>query len=398
MTPLEIAFGHLFGYDASPVHRDRRFDTPRAALEEVVRDSLLRPPCGVAFSGGKDSSLILAVAMHVARRDGLPEPIAITKVFPDVSAAEESEWQSLVVRHLSLDHWERIVIGDELDVVGPLARDRLVEHGVVWPVTGHGDIPVLRLLKGGSLIDGEGGDEVLGVAAHRVAPVTRLVRSRRRPRLRHIRSAVGAVAPGRVRTTYRRRVWKDDQLTPWLRPEPHRQFLAALAKFEAEEPLSFASSVRLVPHRRAHAVTLRNRRFFARSFDVEFASPLLDADVVDALARDGGWLGRGDRAMTMRAIASDLLPDAIVARRSKASFNAAFWSEHAQRFADQWTGDGVDTELVDVDKLRELWLSEGRKLLSMALLQQAWLATSPPKEVAPTTAERHTWAPTVGGG
>ena len=326
--------------------------------------------------------MILAVAVHVARRDGLREPIAITKVFPAAPAAEESEWQSMVVSHLNLRDWERVEINDEVDVVGPLAADRLVDHGVVWPVTGHGDIVFLRLLQGGSLIDGEGGDEVLGVAAHRVAPLTRLVRSHRRPRLRHIRSAVGAVAPGRVRTTYRRRVWKDDQLTPWLRPEPQRQFLAALAKFEAEEPLSFASSVRLVPQRRAHAVTLRNRRYFARSFDVDLASPLLDADVVDALARDGGWLGRGDRTMTLRALASDLLPDAVLTRRSKAAFNAAFWSDHAQRFADQWTGEGVDTELVDVDKLRELWLSEGRKILSMALLQQAWLAACPTKTVA----------------
>ena len=137
------------------------------------------------------------------------------------------------------------MIRDEVDVVGPLATDRLLDHGVVWPVTGHGDILFFQLLKGGSLIDGEGGDEVLGVAAHRVAPLTRLVRSHRRPRWHHIRSAAGTVAPGIVRTTYRRRAWKDDQLTPWLRPEPQRQFLAALAKFEAEEPLSFASSVRL---------------------------------------------------------------------------------------------------------------------------------------------------------
>jgi asparagine synthase (glutamine-hydrolysing) len=185
-----------------------------------------------------------------------------------------------------------------------------------------------------------------------------------------------------VRTTYRRRVWTDNQLTPWLRRDARRQFLAAAAKFEAEQPLSFSSSVRLVPHWRAHAVTLRNRPFFARSFDVDFASPLLDADVVDALARDGGSLGRGSRTMALRAIAADLLPDAVLTRRSKAAFNAAFWSDHAQRFADQWTGEGVDTELVDVDKLRELWLSDGRKVLSMALLQQAWLAACPTKRFA----------------
>ena len=55
--------------------------------------------------------------------------------------------------------------------------------------------------------------------------------------------------------------------------------------------------------------------------------------------------------MTLRALALGPVPDAILARGSKASFNAAFWSDHAQRFADQWTGEGVDPELVDVDKL-----------------------------------------------
>ena len=110
-----------------------------------MRNALLRPPCGVAFSGGRDSSAVLAVAAHVARRDGLPQPIPITKVFPDVPTAEEGSWQESVVRHLGLDDWQRVVIHDELDLVGPLATANLVAHGVVWPPTIHGDVPVVEL-------------------------------------------------------------------------------------------------------------------------------------------------------------------------------------------------------------------------------------------------------------
>ena len=95
--------------------------------------------------------------------------------------------------------------------------------------------------------------------------------------------------------------------------------------------------------------------------------------------------------MTLREFAGDLLPDAILARASKASFNDAFWSEHAQRFADQWSGEGVDPELVDVDKLHALWGSDERKVLTFPLLQQAWLAENVSKKrVVPVAPTRHT--------
>ncbi len=189
MSPLETATCILLGHTGSLPPSASGIRDPRRALEHVVRDALLRPPCGVAFSGGRDSSAVLAVATHVARRDGLPPPIPITKVFPLVPSAEEGSWQETVVRHLGLDDWQRVVIHDELDLVGPLATANLIAHGVVWPPMIHGDVPVVELVRGGSVIDGEGGDEVLGVGVHRIAPVTHLLRhprplrrSRLRPR------------------------------------------------------------------------------------------------------------------------------------------------------------------------------------------------------------------------
>ena len=68
---------------------------------------------------------MLAVATHVARRDGLPEPVPITRVFPQVSESDENEWQEAVVRHLGLADWQRVVIEDELDVIGPIATQHL---------------------------------------------------------------------------------------------------------------------------------------------------------------------------------------------------------------------------------------------------------------------------------
>ena len=47
------------------------------------------------------------------------------------------------------------------------------------------------------------------------------------------------------------------------------------------------------------------------------SSPLLHPDVVHALARQGGVSGRGDRTATLRALVSDLLPDAVIAGRTR---------------------------------------------------------------------------------
>jgi hypothetical protein len=373
MSPIEIVFGAVLGHVGSSPASSSPLSDPRAALEHVVREALLRPPCGVAFSGGRDSSVVLAVATHVARRDGLAEPIPLTKVFTDVPSAEESNWQELVIRHLRLSDWELVSIDDELDLVGPLATANLVEHGVVWPPMIHGDVPVLERLGAGSLIDGEGGDEVFGVAAHRIAPVTRLLRAPRPLQWRRVRRALGALAPVRLRARHVVRQLNDRPM-PWLRPAALAALGADLVELERETPLSFPASLRLVPRRRAQVLGARNRRRFARLHGVDVSSPLLHPDVVDALARRGGIVGPGDRSAVLRALFPDLLPDSVLGRTSKATFNAAFWGRHTRHFAEGWSGGGVDAELVDPDVLRSVWISEQRQPITAALLQQAWLS------------------------
>ena len=373
MSPTEIVFGAVLGHVGSLPPSPGGISDPAAALEQVVREALLRPPCGVAFSGGRDSSVVLAVAAHVARRDGLAAPIPITKVFPDVPTTEESSWQELVVRQLRLPDWELVSIDDELDLVGPLATANLVEHGVVWPPMIHGDLPVLERLGGGTLIDGEGGDEVFGVAAHRIAPVTRLLRAPRPLQWRRARAALGTLAPGRLRARHVLR-HLHDQPMPWLRPAARAALARDLAELERQMPLSFQASLRLIPRRRAQVLGARNRRHFARLRGVDVSSPLLHADVVDALARRGGIIGPGDRSAVLRSLFPDLLPDSVLGRTSKATFNAAFWGRHTRHFAEVWSGGGVDAELVDSEVLRSIWVSEKRQPITAALLQQAWLS------------------------
>ena len=199
MTPTEVALGYLFGHVEQVQRTAARADDPRSALERIIRTALLRPPCGVAFSGGRDSSLVLAVATHVARRDGLPDPIPITKVFPDAPGSDETEWQELVLRHLGLSDWIRLEFTDELDLVGELAGPNLLQYGILWPPTIHADAPVIATVPNGSLLDGEGGDEVLGVEAHRVSMLTYLLHHPWPPRRRLLRPAGQALAPTRTR-------------------------------------------------------------------------------------------------------------------------------------------------------------------------------------------------------
>jgi asparagine synthase (glutamine-hydrolysing) len=233
---------------------------------------------------------------------------------------------------------------------------------------------MLDVLRGGTLLDGEGGDEVLGVAEHRIAPLTRLLRAPRPMRWRRIRSALGALAPATVRARHAAGADAVEAFT-WLRPRGRQTLVQALGRAEADRPLSFANSVRMVPRRRTQVFALWNRRILAARAAVDIRCPLLDPEVVHALARDGGGLGRGDRTTVLRASVSDLLPDAVLARATKAEFGGAYMNVHTRSFAERWSGDGVDHERVDADELRRLWLSETRIAPTAALLQAAWLGT-----------------------
>ena len=51
--------------------------------------ALRRPPCLVSFSGGLDSSALLAVATAVARREGLDDPVPATLVVPGSPESDE---------------------------------------------------------------------------------------------------------------------------------------------------------------------------------------------------------------------------------------------------------------------------------------------------------------------
>ena len=101
MSELDILFGAVCRALPGPLEPlPPSGPTPRTVLEEILVEELSARPCMVSFSGGRDSSALLAVALEVARQHGLPEPVAFTLRYPGDTDAEESAWQQLVIDYL----------------------------------------------------------------------------------------------------------------------------------------------------------------------------------------------------------------------------------------------------------------------------------------------------------
>ena len=102
LRPLDIAYGIPMGMDPVGTARAAVAGASRraAAIDAVLTEALQRTPCLLSFSGGRDSSALLAAAVAVARREGLDLPVPATLVFPQSEDSNEDEWQALVLRHL----------------------------------------------------------------------------------------------------------------------------------------------------------------------------------------------------------------------------------------------------------------------------------------------------------
>ncbi|QBX54622.1 asparagine synthase [Nocardioides seonyuensis] len=378
-TPFEIASSWVHGRIPPPGPEPVETPGPRAAFEAAIIPALTLAPCFVAFSGGRDSSAVLAVATDVARRHGLPDPVPVTELYPGIPESDESEWQELVLSHLGLRDWLRLEFPQGNDFLGGEAQASLRRRGLIWPAALHVKATVLdRIGQSGTLLTGEGGDEVLG--RRRGAQVSRLWRrSTARVGASDLRSALSTLSPEPLRR-WRGRVRLDGaEMQPWLRPAARARHHRLLAADLASEPLSTSESLRWLLTRRAAAMASHNYTTIAAEHGLALHEPLLDPGFVHALAAAAGRWGFASRTDAMRAIFGDLLPDAILARRGKAYFNRAFMGEETRAFAESWDGSGLDPELVDPAVLRAEWLSPFPSAISTPLLQAAWLASTTPQ-------------------
>ena len=376
LTRLEQATGLPFEDQPGPGARLPPWTgaSPWEALERELTAALARPPCLVSFSGGRDSSAVLAAATRVARQQGLPLPIPATLRFPGRSRTDENSWQELVVSHLKLPHWEQLAMQDELDLLGPVATAALQDHGLLWPPNAHFHVPLLELARGGSLLTGYDGDGAFG--SWRYAGAQALLHGRAAPTLRHLKWAGFGLAPPLVRRLVRPS-WPLPWVT-WLRPRAQAAATEAAGAAAATEPRRWDRWLGWYAARRYHRLAVHSIAVLAAARDVRAFHPLIAPSFLSALAAEGGPAGYGERTGVMRKLFGAVLPEALLSRRSKAEFSQAIWRGAAQEFADQWTGAGVDARLVRVEPLREAWRRDMPPLASATLLHIAWLAASRP--------------------
>ena len=369
--PLEVACGLALGIDAQePRLAMRGAGPPRTAVEDAIRRALVRPPCLVSFSGGRDSSAVLATAAAVARREGLPLPIPATYRFSAAPGSQEDDWQEQVIRHIGLPDWDRLPMASELDAVGPVAQAVLSRHGLLWPFNAHFHAPLLQRAAGGSLLTGIGGDEVF--ARQLWSSARALLTGHRRDRPVRLRSVGLALAPRPVRrwAVARRRKLR----WPWLHPAVEEDVNRRLADLRSRTPLPWSGGLGLWWRSRYRTVLAASMDVLASGAGTQIVHPFLDERVVAAVAGQFGVAGPADRSSALGALFGDVLPEAVLSRRSKAFFDEAFISDHTRTFARGWTGAGVDPTLVDLERLGEQWRSDHPDPRSLLLLQAAWLA------------------------
>lgn len=143
-------------------------------------------------------------------------------------------------------------------------------------------------------------------------------------------------------------------------------------------PVRFDRAVARFARARYLDVGLESSGRIGAAAAVTIRAPFVDPRFVSALVHAGGARGWGSRAATMRAVAGGALPERLLARQSKAIFDTVFFGEATSRFADEWSGEGLDASLVDVEALRRAWRERDQPFRTATLLQLAWLHDNGP--------------------
>ena len=341
-----------------------------------MRRALRRPPCLVSFSGGLDSSALLALATAVARRDGLADPLPATLVFPQSEESDELQWQELILKHLGVDDWIRLSFTDELDAVGPVAQRALTRHGLLWPFNLHFHLPIIEAAAGGTVITGFGGDE-LGRSSATLSAERDLARRRVAGPRAGVHLAY-RLSPPPLR--WARELTRRNELRerfPYLTREARTRLQLALVR-EHTHPFGWGRLLRRWLWRsRYYQLCRENFEVMASRDDVAVVHPFVEPAVLSALGEGGRYAGFGDRRHLLYALMGDLLPPGFLDRTTKGTYSVPLWTDTATSFAVSWSGHGLDDSLVDPEAVRATWLTDGRTVMSTSMLQAAWLADHP---------------------
>jgi len=298
--------------------------------------------------------------------------VALTTRWPGDVLSEESAWQEHVVSSVGVEDWEIIYPGDQLDLLGPVATAVLTDQGLLWPPPSYVLYPLMQRAAGGTLVTGEGGDEVFGLWAH--ASTWESLRKRKWPGARSLGALGVAILPSRARELLCRNSVSAYQ--DWLLPDAKAMYERQLAAAFAQDAPQWPRYLAQILGSRDLALAAATRSAMSARARTTYQAPFLEAPFLSAMGKVGGHYGIGNRSMVMRRTFGGILPDNVLTRVSKATFGDVFWGKESRDFARTWDGEGVDRELVDVDKLRRAWLAD-RPVFGCALaLHAAWLVTN----------------------
>jgi asparagine synthetase B (glutamine-hydrolysing) len=370
--PLEIASGMISGRRRNdqdpPLSAPPAASNPREVLEKILFSALSEGPCLVSFSGGRDSSAILALATHVARRHGLDDPIPVTQRYPHAGTSEDA-WQETTVRHLGLREWQVLQLTTELDALDGLGAEALRRHGAYWPPLAHAILPAAAAASGGVLLTGNGGDEVFSPWEWRRVALVR--RGRLRPTRSDLKWAVLSFLPHAVRVPMLRRT---EPPLPWLLPEAARTVEKRRASYLTRWSPRWADDLEYLLESRYLELALGILHALANDAGARLVQPFLDPGFVRAMAAFAPREGFPSRTAALEALFRDLLPAEVTSRSTKALFTDVLWGPASRAFAADWDGSGVDESLVSPAELRRVWLSPRPDFRSVTALQGAWLA------------------------
>ena len=371
ITGLEVVTGAPLG-DGEPARLDRPATDPVVALERALLAALRRPPCVVAFSGGRDSSVLLALAARLAEREGLDAPVAVTQRFPGVGETDEAQWQELVVRHIGIADWETVDHGDgDLDIVGGIAQRVLSRHGPAYPMNAHFALPLVERARGGTVVTGLDGDTIFGT--WRWGRVGDVLSGRSRPRPRDAVTAVHRLAPYALQQAILRRRHPGPP-APWLTPEVNEIAVRHRMRNLRMHPRRFDAYMAQVAGSRHIRLMADQLDLIAGDAGARMAHPFLDSGFLSALALSGGRRGLGGRTEIMGALFGGTLPDRLLRRRTKASFTRVYLGEPTRALGRVWDGSGLDPDIVDADALRAVLVSDTPAVGAALLAQWLWLS------------------------
>jgi Asparagine synthase len=366
-SPLEIASGTVTGCGPKPAEHHGPYVRPLDALEKAVLPALQRSPCLVSFSGGSDSSFVLAVAARVAEREGLPAPVPVTWRFAGAPRAQETRLQEHVIAALSIKEWLHMSAEDDLDLVGPVAQRLLRRHSVLQPTNLHFHLPIMEMAAGGSVLTGAGGSQVLtGLRRLTSETTTHAVRSR---------------LPGRLAAIVKQR---SDDPYPWLRPAMSRRVYRERRRDALAEPLDISERIAWNGRRRDLVTTCASLTAVASRLDVDLVNPFADPAFIAGLAHRVRGAGDLKRSDLLLAVSGGVFPTAATMPRPKAHCREAFFRDATRDFVSSWDGTGADPSLVDIDALRELWSGWPIPAGTAGLVQQLWLARADAEQAVTT--------------